>query len=291
MKEKTEAIINVLLCVFLWSLIPVTAKIGQTSLDTIQYLSYSSFTSFVTLTVISLVSGRIVHVLTYSLKDWLVITCLGLLGTFVYYLLLYFGYSKAGAIEVLIIQYTWPFLIVLLSRIILKEKIGLSKLISVILGFAGVLSVLSAGDISTISISSPQVLLWVFIGALCFALFSVLSKRVEKEPVSLTAVYYLAATAASAVTLMMRGSFIIPQGSQWLSILINGMFINGISYLLWIRALRLAEASFVAPFVYIVPVLSAIYLVIFFREPMYITTVAGFILVVTAGLVNSLRSK
>ncbi|MGD8113955.1 MAG: EamA family transporter, partial [Sphaerochaetaceae bacterium] len=124
MKEKTEAIINVLLCVFLWSLIPVTAKIGQTSLDTIQYLSYSSFTSFVTLTVISLVSGRIVHVLTYSLKDWLVITCLGLLGTFVYYLLLYFGYSKAGAIEVLIIQYTWPFLIVLLSRIILKEKIG-----------------------------------------------------------------------------------------------------------------------------------------------------------------------
>ena len=51
------------------------------------------------------------------------------------------------------------------------------------------------------------------------------------------------------------------------------------------------EASYLAPFVFITPVLSAIYLIIFFDEPVEYAYAIGLVCVVVAGLVNSLNYK
>jgi uncharacterized membrane protein len=47
---------------------------------------------------------------------------LGFFGCFLYYLCLYYGYSKSNAVTVLVVQYLWPILAVLLSSFILREK-------------------------------------------------------------------------------------------------------------------------------------------------------------------------
>lgn len=291
MTNKTKSTLLVLLCVVLWAMIPPVAKIGQINLDNHQFLFYSSVTSFIGLLGATFFYKKIGHIKKYSLKDWFNVITLGLLGTYIYYLFLYFGYDKAKGLEVLVVQYTWPVLIVLFSLFLLKEKLTMKKIVSLVLGFFGVSIVLTKGDFSNVYIDNIEVIFLVFAGASSFALFSVLSKKITLEPIGLTMVYFLIASTASLISMFYFSAFKLPPSTEVFPILLNGLLLNGFSYLFWLNALKLAEASYLAPFVFITPVLSAIYLIIIFEEPVHFSYAVGLVFVVIAGLVNSLSYK
>ena len=287
MRDKPRATLYVLLCVALWALIPVVAKLGQSRLDNHQFLFWSSLVSFAVIALTVLLTGRARYIRTYTLADWLWFSFLGLLGTYIYYLFLYLGYSRSSGMEVLVIQYTWPILIVVLSVFILKERLDMRKGLAILLGFVGVVLVLTRGEITQINVSDPAVISLVALGAGCFALFSVLSKRVTREALGVVAVYFLVATFASLGSMLALSEFALPQAGDLLPILLNGVLVNGFSYVFWTLALRSAEASYLAPFTFITPVLSAVYLIVFFREPFVIAYGIGLVLVVAGGLINT----
>ncbi|MCP4297697.1 MAG: DMT family transporter [Proteobacteria bacterium] len=286
MKGRLKGTFYVLLCVASWALIPVVAKTGQTTLDNHQFLFWSSVVSFLVLVVLLTFSGRSGEVRHYTLKDWTYLGFLGLLGTYLYYLFLYLGYSQADGMEVLVIQYTWPVFIVLFSIPILNERLSYRKVISIMLGFTGVIIVFSKGEFQSINVSNPSVILLVGVGAVCFALFSVLSKNVNKEPLGVVSIYFLSASIASFVSMLFFSEFATPSITELWPVLINGIIVNGFSYLFWLIALRSTDASYLAPFIFITPVLSAVYLIIFFNEPIVPAYVVSLICVVVGGLVN-----
>jgi drug/metabolite transporter (DMT)-like permease len=287
MNNKTAGILWVLVCVMLWGLIPVVARLGQASLDNHQFLFWSSLISFIVLFFNAALAGEVREVRSYLLADWAMIILLGLLGTYIYYLFLYLGYARAKGLEVLVIQYTWPIIIVILSAFILKESITFRKTISIALGFLGVIVVLSKGEFSRIDVSNPSVILLVGAGAFCFALFSVLSKKVKKSPTIVVSLYFLVALVASFLSMLYFSALKFPQFSDWFPITLNGLLVNGYSYIFWKKALRSAEASFIAPFVYIAPVISAIYLVFLFNEPFLMVYAIGLVLIILGGVINS----
>jgi drug/metabolite transporter (DMT)-like permease len=226
----------------------------------------------------------------YNLKDILTVIILGFLGTYVYYLFLYLGYKEAVGLEVLVVQYLWPILIVIFSIFILKEKITILKSISVALGFLAVMITLTKGNLTQIDITNLPVIVLVFLGASSFALFSVLSKKITLEPMGVITIYFLVATIASFVSMLYFSEFKFPDQTEFLPIIVNGVFLNGISYLLWIKALKLVDASYLAPFIFITPILSAFYLILFFNEPVYISYMVGLVLVVISGITNKGKS-
>lgn len=291
MTNKTKGTILVLICVALWAMIPPAAKFAQSSLDNHQFLFWSSLISFVCLFTTTILKRKVGEIKKYSKKDWLNVLILGLLGTYIYYLFLYLGYKEAKGLEVLVVQYTWPISIVLFSLFLLKEKLTFRKIIAVILGFIGVLVVLTKGDFSNVHVDNFSVIILVFLGASSFALFSVLSKKIHLEPIGVTSMYFLSATIASLLSMFYFSSFAFPSFSELFPVLLNGIFLNGFSYLLWVNALKMTEASYLAPFVFITPVLSAIYLIVLFDEPLEFIYVVGLICVVLAGLVNSIKLK
>jgi drug/metabolite transporter (DMT)-like permease len=219
-------------------------------------------------------------------RDWIKAIALGLLGTYLYYILLYFGYAKAKGIEVLIIQYCWPIFVIILSILILKERINKYKVLSILLGFSGIFMVLSKGDVSNIHFDNLFVDFIVLLAAFVFGLFSVLSKRINIDSLSLTSIYFFTALIASFVSMMVFSDFQLPSSKTILPILINGIFVNGISYIFWIKALKLGKASFVAPFVFLTPVISTILIILFFNEPFHLVYIIGMSLVIVSGLVN-----
>ncbi len=289
MTGKAKGTVYALICVALWALIPVVAKLGQTTLDNHQFLFWSSLVSFVVLSATTILSGNIKHFKRYSIKDFLYLTVLGLLGTYVYYLFLYLGYSQATGLEVLVVQYTWPIVIVVLSVFLLKEPLSVQKVVAIALGFAGVVTVLTKGNYTNINISNGSVIALVAAGAFCFALFSVLSKSVRQEPLGVTSLYFLSAGTASFFSMLYFSEFALPSTAEIAPILLNGVLVNGFSYVLWLAALRRAEASYLAPFIFLTPILSALYLVLFFNEPVLLVYGVGLALVVASGLVNSLQ--
>ena len=283
-------IIYIALCIILWSLIPTLAKFAQSGLDHHQYLFYSSIISFLSLFIVSLFQKNLKEIFIYSKKIFLVLFALGFLD-FIYYLLLYFGYKHANGLEVLVIQYMWPIFIVFLSLIILKEDFTIKKLISIILGFLGVSLVITKGNFTSLDFSQIDVLLVVMLGAIAFALFSVLSKVVKVNATNAVMIYFFSAILYSIISVNSYSSFIIPSGKDWISIVINGAFINGISYLFWIKGLQMFDASKVAPYLFITPILSAFFLILFFDEEILAIYFVGLFFVVLSGLVNSLKAK
>ncbi len=291
MGNKVKGTVYVLICVALWALIPVVSKMGQTTLDNHQFLFWSSLVSFIVLSLTATFSGTLGEIKQYCLRDWGYLLFLGLLGTYIYYLFLYLGYSQAVGMEVLVVQYTWPILIVILSIIILKERLNTRKGAAILLGFIGVVIVLTKGEFQNIHVSNLSVIVLVGAGALCFALFSVLSKKVNKEPVGVTAIYFFSACAASFLSMLYYSEFSFPSSTEIVPVLLNGILVNGFSYVFWLIALKSTEASYLAPFTFITPVLSAIYLILFFDEPMVPAYGIGLICVISGGLVNSIPFK
>jgi len=287
MNSKIKSLLYVLICVLLWALIPVVSKLGQSNLDNHQFLFWSSLISSITFILIILYQKKGKALLKLPKKSWLHAISLGLLGTYLYYILLYFGYANAKGIEVLIIQYCWPIFVILLSIFILKEKINTWKVISVLLGFLGIFVVLTKGNPSTVHLDNLFVDLIVLVAAIIFGLFSVLSKKIDIESISLTCIYFLTALIASFLSMIVFSDFQIPNKQSILPILINGVFVNGLSYIFWIKALKAGKASFIAPFVFLTPVISTILIVVIFNESFHLVYIIGIILVLLGGLANT----
>ncbi|GAB3658992.1 hypothetical protein GCM10028791_32280 [Echinicola sediminis] len=224
-------------------------------------------------------------------KQWLTSVLLGFLGTYLYYVLLYFGYANAPGMEVLVVQYSWPILVVLLSMFLLKERLTAAKGLSVLLGFFGVFIVLTKGDFSQLRFENLTVDLIVLFGAFTFALFSVLSKKARLDDASLLTIYFLTATVVSFFSMFLFSDFGWPSLTNVLPIVINGFFVNGLSYICWIRALKTGEASFLAPFVFLTPVLSSVFLIVFFNEPFHGAYLIGMSSVIMGGLLNVGKKK
>jgi len=98
----------------------------------------------------------------------------------------------------------------------------------------------------------------------------------------------LVASIASLISMLVFSEFALPSLSEIPVVLLNGVLVNGFSYVFWILALKSAEASYLAPFTFITPVLSAVYLIFFFDEPFVAAYGVGLTLVVIGGLINSI---
>jgi len=132
----------------------------------------------------------------------------------------------------------------------LREKFTAKKLLTIVLGFSGVLLIITKGDFSQIHLKNYLVDVLVLLAAFSAALFSVLSKKVQFEPCTMVSVFYLTATVASFISMILLSDFALPKKETIVLILVNGIFINGYSYILWIKALKISDAYFVTPFVF-----------------------------------------
>jgi drug/metabolite transporter (DMT)-like permease len=287
MHLKTKAMIYVLICVGLWALIPVVSKLGQTNLDNHQFLFWSSVSSLFTLIFATVVKKKIKDFLKYKIRDWFHVAFLGFIGTYLCYILLYFGYAKAQGIEVLVLQYSWPIFVVVLSVFILKEKFTWKSVFTIILGFTGVFLVMTKGEFTQFDLSNYLVDILVLIAAFSIALFSVLSKKAHFELYTMVTIFYLTATVASFISMITLSDFSLPSKETIIPILLNGIFVNGYSYIFWIKALNNSEASFVAPFAFLTPVLSIFYLILFFHEAFLPIYGFGLLAIIAGGMLNN----
>ena len=285
LENRPNALLFALTCVVSWAFIPVVSRYGQSTLDNYQFLFWSSMLSFVVLAVYTLISGKSKYFLKYTLRDLGIASILGLMGSYVYYLFLYYAYKHTQGLEVLALQYTWPIFIVGFSAVFLKERITKRTLLATSLGFLGVLIIITKGSFHQIYLGNIYIDLLVLLAAAVFGLFSVISKKVNYEPLTATTIFFLSATICSIVGMFEFSKFAYPSSDSFFPLMLNGVLINGLSYVLWLKALSYAEASFVAQLVFLTPVIASILVVLFFGEifsPIYVLSMG---LVIAAGLI------
>jgi drug/metabolite transporter (DMT)-like permease len=106
----------------------------------------------------------------------------------------------------------------------------------------------------------------VFTAAVVFAVYSVGSKQGRCDPYWDICIAFGAAALASLVAMLYASAQMLPSDPTLVAVvLVNGVLVNGVSYVWWRNALAAAPASTVAPWVSATPLLAVAWLKL--RDP------------------------
>jgi drug/metabolite transporter (DMT)-like permease len=144
------------------------------------------------------------------------------------------------------ITFTAPLLVTVLSIPLLGERVGWRRLAAVCVGFAGVLIVIRPG----LRQIEPAMLL-PLITASCFALYQVLTSRLGAHPdeTALAMLFYVAVVGTVVMSALAPFIWQPVHAPDWGWMVATGA-LGTIGHLLLIRALWLAPASLLQPFIY-----------------------------------------
>jgi drug/metabolite transporter (DMT)-like permease len=276
-------------CIALWAFIPVVSKKILQELNSIEMLFYSSIFSFTFMLIINLKNKKFVNIKNYNIKELLIMMTMGFLGIYLNFLILYQAFSLTTAHEAYIIAYTWPIILVLLSFIFLKEKVKLHKIIGIALSFTGVFVIFTKGNIFEFKFTNTQGNMLAFIDAIIFATFSLMGKKFKFDGLLSVFIYFAVTLFFTFINILIIGELKLPSSRTIFWIVFNGIFVNGISYILWFKALEKIETSLISSSIYLTPFLSLLYIWIFLREKILPSSIIGLILITFGIMVNIIQ--
>jgi len=190
---------------------------------------------------------------------WLLaLSVCGLLG---YNLLLYFALEHTDAFNASLINAFNPALITLAAAVFLRERLTPVAVAGVVMALAGVLIVISGGNVgrlATAGFGTGEVLM---VGAVVvWTAYTVIGCLAPKiPPITATAVQAAVAVALLAPVRFATGGLALPgTGSALASLLFIAFFPSVLSYVLWNRALTVLPAAGAGVFLNLITVFTAV---------------------------------
>ena len=275
--------------IFFWSTVATVTKLLMGSLSSMQVLCISAFFAGLFWLATNIVTGNIKKLKAYSPKDWLKTLCIGLPGTFVYYLLFYTGTDLMLASQAFIINYLWPIMSVVFACVILKEKLTVRKCIAIGMSFLGVV-IVTGGDLAHFN---SQTLLGAgccVLAAVSYGLFTALNTKSGYDKRLSMMVFYFESCLLTFSILAVQGQLPKPETVQVLGMAYNGIFTMAIASTGWAIALESGKTAKISNLAYITPFLSLVWTAIFLKEEIRWTSLVGLIVIV-AGILIQLKEK
>ncbi|MFO7754690.1 MAG: DMT family transporter [Bacteroidales bacterium] len=281
MTDKTKSYLLAGTAVFFWSTIATAFKIALSELSPGQLLFIASCTAVVVLTVISISEGKFRIILKTGPSGILMSALLGLLNPFIYYLVLLKAYTLLPAQVAQPLNMIWPIVLVFLSVPMLKQKIPARSFIALFISFAGVYLVSSQGQPFSPGRSDWLGVILAAGSSIFWALYFILNlkdKRYESHKLLLN---FFISTIYIAIYLAFTGGFGEISLKGLLAGVYTGIFEMGLTFFLWLKALRLAETSDkISNLVFLAPFLSLVFISVFLGEHIYYTTFMGLLFII-----------
>ncbi|NQU70176.1 MAG: DMT family transporter [Rhodospirillales bacterium] len=199
-----------------------------------------------------------------AIAHWKLLTLLGLLGMTAFSALVFVALHHTTGVNGSLIQGSLPVTLVVLSWIILGNRISRRQAVGVALGFVGLVTIVARGDISvltdlTFNVGDP--ILWL--GVFCHGLFSILVTRRPAE-IDLIALLTIGFFVGSVTTLplhiweMANGQMIPFNGTSVLAIAFIALFPSVLAQLFWVEAIQRVGPTTAGYFIYLTPVFGTL---------------------------------
>jgi drug/metabolite transporter (DMT)-like permease len=190
---------------------------------------------------------------------------LGIGGIFGYHALFFLALRKAPAVEVNLLQYLWPLLIVVLSPLYLRGiRLGVHHLLGAFLGLAGAALVISGGRFSLDLGHLPGYLLALG-AAFTWSSYSLLTKRVRPFPTGAVGGFCLASgLLALGLHVLLRPAGPAPAAApgDWVFLVLLGLGPMGLAFYAWDAAMKRGDPRVIGALAYLTPLLSTLLLVL-----------------------------
>ncbi|WP_020394222.1 DMT family transporter [Thiolinea disciformis] len=201
---------------------------------------------------------------------------LGIYGLFAYHFFYFLAMTKAPAIEVSLIAYLWPLLIVIFSALLPHERLTPYHLIGGIIALAGCWLLIGAGK----SQFNSQYMLGYAIAFACailWASYSVASRLVKEVPTDAVGWFCGVTAILGFICHWFFEQTQWPETTtQWLSILGIGLGPMGIAFFTWDYGVKHGNLPLIGVLSYAAPLISALALVVAGRaEPSWTIALAA----------------
>ncbi len=278
--NQNRAYIFAGIAIFFWSTVATAFKLSLEHLEPIQLVFYSTIFSVLVLFFIVLFQGKLKLIKNFSKYALLKCAFLALLNPCLYYIILFKGYDILPAQEAMVINFSWPVMIVILSIPILKQTIDIKSFLSIIVSYIGVVVIASKGNVFSMQFESPLGVIYILITTVIWALFWLFNTKNSNDTVVSLFLIFLFSLPYILLIVYFSNSFIIPSIEGFIGSAYIGLFEMGISVVLWQVALKTSTTvSRVASLVFITPFLSLLILHFVLKEAILTSTIIGVILI------------
>lgn len=282
--SKIPAYISLIIAAILWGGAAVAAKIGLMEFTPIWLSTLRFLIAIPVLIMITYVAKRESLCIRNPARDLPIFLLLGVSGVTLFYALQYNSLLYTTATIGSIVVNTNPIFIALLSAIVHKEKMGVKKVLGILISFSGLIIVITGGETPS-SVASNSTIYGAFImllAAICWAVYTVAGKKILRD---------YSAIASTTITFIIGTLCFLPllatnqlpekiSAVGWFSVFYLGIASGVLGYLLYNSALSKLEASKAGVFLYTIPIFAMVLSAIFLDEVVTWTIIAGAALVI-----------
>jgi drug/metabolite transporter (DMT)-like permease len=215
------------------------------------------------------------------------------LGITIFNTLIYFAGKTTSAVNLSLIAISIPLFIVVLSRIIFKEKVSNTKLVGITTIITGVLVLITKGSLEALlHINFTIGDLLMLVACFFFAYYTIL---VRQKPDDLTPKVFLFSVFVIGTIFLfpfylwehLFHKKVILDTKTVLATSYVGIFASLVSYYLWNEAIRLIGTSKTALIYYLIPVFSGILAYFFLGQAIVITQIISMGIIITGLLITN----
>lgn len=286
-KSQSRAMLLGLSAVLLWSTVATAFKLSLQVMTPLQLLAWSGLFSTLVLAACVSWQKRWRELLQQWRKRPGLYLLLGALNPALYYLVLFKAYDLLPAQQAQAMNYTWALTLSLLAVPLLKQKLQRLDLLAMTLGYFGALVIATRGQLLALQFDSTLGVALALGSTLIWALYWILNARAESSPAVSLLLCFLCGTPLVWGLMLWQGEVQWPGTQGILGALWVGVFEMGLTFMLWLGALRAAtHVSRVSNLIFLSPFLSLVFIYLLLHEPIAPATFIGLGLIVTAVVVQ-----
>lgn len=282
MTNQNKAVLLAILTVFFWGSAATAFKLTLELIDIVTIICLASGTSFLIFLTAGILGKKFANI---TIKELAKSAIFGFLNPFIYYLVLLKAYSLLPAQQAQPLNFIWPILIVLLSIPLLHHKLKLFDAFALLISFLGVLIISTKGNFSLMRISNPLGVILATSSSLIWALYFVLNVRDERDDIRKLALNFFFGFIFSTILFFAIGHAHPINMPGVGGALYIGTFEMGITFLIWIKALKLCpNSTFLNNIIYLTPFVALVFIRIFLQEAIHFSAILGLI-IITSGII------
>ncbi|WP_417681020.1 DMT family transporter [Pseudidiomarina aquimaris] len=269
-----------LAAVALWSTVATAFKIALSYLSPLHLLFLAALTSTFIFFVLLAWQGRIRETFALGRQRWLFYLGQGALNPFIYYWVLFAAYDQLPAQQAQAINYTWAITMALLAVPLLKQRLSQRELLAMLVAYGGVVLIATGGQWDFAQTN------WVGIGlallsTVLWASYWLINTKNKDAPIP--AMFWCFAFGSLLLALAVSVDPTPVPWFEWRALVAAayvGLFEMGITFLLWLTAMRTAErTSQLSMLIFLSPFMSLLLIYFILGEVIQTTTLIGLSLI------------
>ena len=282
-----SAYIFLIFATALWGGNIVAAKVA--SIISLEPIKLSFYRNLVVLIILlPFVFYKIKIIYEIFKQNWKIIIFFSILSVSIFNTFMNIALTTSSVISTSLMPSFAPSMIIIFSLIIYKSKISYLQLIGVIVSFIGFINIIIRGDILNLgSLNFVVGDIWMLGCVSCWALYSSMIRKIPKGIDNLSFLFLIFFIGNIFVLpfyifeSFINQSFVINEQNGFLLVLYFGIGPALISYLLWIKAIKIIGANNSGLFLNLIPIFSSLISISFLKERLELFHIVGAILIFT----------